>query len=288
MAYFLFIDESGHDHRHSPYEVLSGIAIEDRDLWNLIRAIHSKELEIFGTEYHLHHEEIKAKKLLNSKTFRKAQMIPFDPLQRRELAASCLRDGANASRQAIAALSQAKLDYALQLLQLCVAFRVKLFASILPTPLPQFSQSPDFLRKDFITIFDRFFLFLEEKGQTMGCVVFDEIEKTQSRTLSRQMERYFKRHTVGQTQASLIIPEPFFVHSDLTTGIQLADISAYLVSWGLRFGSLDKPVRSELLPYVDVLKHMRHRTLEQGLDGHEREIWSTVAIADPQANNPKK
>ena len=31
MAYFLFIDESGQDHRDSPYEVLAGVAIEDRD-----------------------------------------------------------------------------------------------------------------------------------------------------------------------------------------------------------------------------------------------------------------
>lgn len=28
MAYFLFIDESGQDHKSSPYEVLAGIAIE--------------------------------------------------------------------------------------------------------------------------------------------------------------------------------------------------------------------------------------------------------------------
>jgi len=32
MAYFLFVDESGHDQGESPYEVLGGIAVEDRDL----------------------------------------------------------------------------------------------------------------------------------------------------------------------------------------------------------------------------------------------------------------
>jgi uncharacterized protein DUF3800 len=30
MAWFLFIDESGQDHREAPYEVLAGVAIEDR------------------------------------------------------------------------------------------------------------------------------------------------------------------------------------------------------------------------------------------------------------------
>ena len=32
MAYFLFVDESGQDHRESPCEVLAGVAVEDRDL----------------------------------------------------------------------------------------------------------------------------------------------------------------------------------------------------------------------------------------------------------------
>ncbi len=34
MSYMLFIDESGRDLRESPYAVLAGIAVEDRDLWN--------------------------------------------------------------------------------------------------------------------------------------------------------------------------------------------------------------------------------------------------------------
>lgn len=32
MSYLLFIDESGQDRRDSPYEVLAGISLEDRDL----------------------------------------------------------------------------------------------------------------------------------------------------------------------------------------------------------------------------------------------------------------
>jgi len=43
MAFFLFIDESGQDHHDSPYEVLAGIAIDDKNLWNFIRS--AQELE---------------------------------------------------------------------------------------------------------------------------------------------------------------------------------------------------------------------------------------------------
>ena len=44
----LFIDESGHDHGEAPYEVLAGVAISQRDLWNLIQAIRGAEVEFFG------------------------------------------------------------------------------------------------------------------------------------------------------------------------------------------------------------------------------------------------
>jgi hypothetical protein len=35
MSYFLFVDESGCD-GSPPYETLAGVAVEDRDLWNVI------------------------------------------------------------------------------------------------------------------------------------------------------------------------------------------------------------------------------------------------------------
>lgn len=51
MAYFLFLDESGHDLKESPYEVLAGVSVEDRDLWNLIEAIKDAEERNFGLRY---------------------------------------------------------------------------------------------------------------------------------------------------------------------------------------------------------------------------------------------
>jgi hypothetical protein len=44
----LFIDESGHDGREMPCEVLAGVAIAEADLWNLVRAIRHAESEHFG------------------------------------------------------------------------------------------------------------------------------------------------------------------------------------------------------------------------------------------------
>jgi hypothetical protein len=42
MAWVLFIDESGHDRKASPYEVLAGIAVRDRDLWPMIGVLHGR------------------------------------------------------------------------------------------------------------------------------------------------------------------------------------------------------------------------------------------------------
>ncbi|WP_419610434.1 DUF3800 domain-containing protein, partial [Thiolapillus sp.] len=78
MSYMLFVDESGQDLRKSPYEVLAGIAIEDRDLWNLICRVQDAELEFFGRRVSDGLLELKGKKLLKRKTFRQAaQMDPM-------------------------------------------------------------------------------------------------------------------------------------------------------------------------------------------------------------------
>jgi hypothetical protein len=64
----LFVDESGHDHGEAPYEVLAGVAVSERDLWNLIQAIRAAELEFFGIHMTEVGIEFKGKKLLKNKS----------------------------------------------------------------------------------------------------------------------------------------------------------------------------------------------------------------------------
>jgi hypothetical protein len=63
MAWFLFIDESGQDKHESPYEVLAGVAIEDRTLWSLVKEIYSAEIAHFGRRYSPGLRELKGKKI---------------------------------------------------------------------------------------------------------------------------------------------------------------------------------------------------------------------------------
>lgn len=278
MAYFLFIDESGQDHHDSPYEVLAGIAVEDQDVWNLVQALHDAESRIFGQRYTHRSSELKAKKLLNRKVFRLAGQMPaFPETERAALAHECLTDGAHATRAQLTALAQAKLAYVREVFDVCANYRCRVFASVIGDPDPP--PPGDYLRKDYAYVFERFFLFLEDADQSsMGAVVFDELERSKSHVLVGQLERYFRHTATGRQRAGRIIPEPFFVHSDLTTGIQLADLTAYVLSWGFRTRTLTEPGRQELDPFVAQVRRLRHRAVRSHGDRKDFVIWSVAVI----------
>ena len=187
-------------------------------------------------------------------------------LQRTELARQCLDKGSGASLQSIAALAQAKLSYVEDLFDICARFRCRAFASIVDKSSPV--QGPSHLTKDYAYLLERFFYFLEVLGpDAFGVAVFDELEKVQSHILVGQMDRYFKNTMRGRQRAGRILPEPLFVHSDLTTGIQIADLVAYVVSWGIRFGVMARPVRAELAGYASQVGQLRYRAVRE-VDGN--------------------
>jgi hypothetical protein len=179
-----------------------------------------------------------------------------------------------------------KLRYVGEVLDICARFRCRAFASIVDkdTPLP----AANHLRKDYAYLFERFFYFLEDLGpDAFGVAVFDELEKVQSHLLMGQMDSYFKRTTRGRQRAGRILPEPLFVHSDLTTGVQIADLIAYILSWGLRFGSMTKPKRAELGGYVSQVCQLRYRAVRE-MDGNPQfAIWSFVFITDLRSQSER-
>ena len=286
MAYFLFVDESGHDRSESPYEILAGIAIEDRDLWNLIQAVQEAEIRIFGQRYSKGPSELKGRRLLKRKVFRHAAQLPqFPPDERRFLAQACLASGEIAGKREITALAQAKLAYVSELFDLCARFHCKAFASIINVSVPRPAES-DYLRKDYAYLFERFYYFLEDNQPLhAGIVVFDELEKSKSHILLEQMEQYFMRTAKGRARAGQIIPEPFFVHSDLTTGIQISDLIAYIISWGFRTRELKIPRREELNPFVNQVRQLRYRAVREVGNNPNFVIWSFAVINNLRARD---
>ncbi len=277
MSWALFIDESGQDQRQSPYEVLAGLAVEDRKIWPLIRQLSDAQEHHFGMRlFEAYGKEAKAQKLLDRRTFKHAAQLVTIPLaRRRQLAKEILEDGTAVTRERLTALGQAKIAYAAFALHLAKVHGAQAFASIVPQGAPRPTASTS-LRKDYAYLFERFYGFLNiQPGNPMGYMVFDEIDKSASHVLLGQVGSYFIKTNQGRVRSRLIIPEPFFVHSDLTTLIQVADIIAYTISWGLRLKGMNSPKRNELEPVTREVLGLRFR--------HETETrvtWGYKLIED--------
>lgn len=280
MAWFLFIDESGHDRGESPYEVLAGIAIRDRALRNVIHQLHEAEIHWFGRRYSDGHRELKGKRLLKSKVYRhRALSVHVATADIPVLARAALDDGPRATPPMLKALAIAKHNYVDSVFEICSRHECRAFASIVETDAPKTEAGG--LRKDYAYLFERFFYFLEDlDDEEQGIVVFDELENAKSHLLIDQMHRYFTDTAVGRIRASRIIHEPFFVHSELTTGVQIADLIAYVVSWAFRVNRINKPSREELSPLANRVANLRYRTT-RALNGNpDFGIWSFAHIRD--------
>ncbi len=280
MAWLLFVDESGHDHGASPYEVLAGVAIQDRIVREVIDRMRDAEIRLFGRRYSDGYRELKGKVLLKRKVFRhRGNDIEVEASAVPALARAALDDGSRVDARMLKALALAKLDYVASVFDICAQLDCRAFASIIENDAHPTASGG--LRKDYAYLFERFFYFLEDKAdEEQGIVVFDELGKSQSHLLIDQMHRYFSETAVGQQRAGRILPEPFFVRSNLTTGVQIADLVAYVISWGFRTRRMTKPERSELSGFVRQVAGLRYRATRERLGNPHFDIWSFAYIKD--------
>jgi hypothetical protein len=280
MSYFLFIDESGHDRKLSPYEVLAGVSVHDKDLWSLINALHEAEIRHFGRHYSHGSAELKGKKILKTKVF---QHLNLNISVRDEdipiLAKEALDSGATATAKHLKALALAKTKYVHEVFEICTRFSCKAFASIVEIEAED--TSLDGLRKDYAYLFERFYYFLEDqRPKEQGIIVFDELDKAQSHILINQANEYFNKSATGRMRSRLVIPEPFFVHSELTTGVQLADLVSYIVAWGFRTSQMNKPARPELASFANQVSGLRYLAHRERNGNPNFAIWSFAHIDD--------
>jgi len=265
----LFIDESGHDHHDMPCEVLAGVVVAEDNLWNLVKAVRSAEKDFFGDYLrNLRQTEMKAKKLLKRKRFKSADrpvVIAADELT--PLANAALSNGATAGQRELVAYSRQVLAFVHEVVNIAARHSVQVIASVVDIRAPR--PQGDTLRKDYVYLFERYFYLLQMlPARERGLIVFDELEKSESHVLIQQMARYFLGTETGRDRSSRVVPEPFFVHSDLTTGVFLADLAAYILGWGWRLGSMSQPARPELKPYADKLHDMQYQGGLPGADGN--------------------
>ena len=284
------MDESGHDHGHAPYEVRGGIAVSDHRLWNFINELREAEVSSFGVRLQEFGSEIKGKRILEKKRFKWASWQPVMPgEERRGKCRSFLQKGLRDEQptgEEFAAYRQASLRFVRRAFEICVSQRVMIFASCIPRGQRRSKgdTSMQMLRKDLVYLLERFYYFLETRHLTVrGLLVFDEVERKQARRILARLERYFRRSTNGQQRAQRNIPTPFFVASDLTYPIQVADIVIYCINWAYRIPGrgMDKPVRQELADrYLEWLNKLVFRGKVEADDG-EHAVHGVVYVPEP-------
>lgn len=242
MSWLLFLDESGHDHQTTPYEVRGGIALHARKLWPFVQAMKQMEQSSFGDFIHRYRSELKGHRLLNKKRWKwAAQDAPLDDVARRKHCLSFLNKGVQGRRPTrveFTAYGQACLMFARGLFPLLESYEAKLYASAIPCDVtrPATYEAKEYLRKDHVFLFERYFYQLE-RNQEHGLLVLDESDKQDDRRFVRRVESYFTKTQTGRQRTAWIVPAPLFVSSDMAYPVQAADIAIYCVNWGFRLRS---------------------------------------------------
>ncbi len=287
MSYLLFLDESGHDHKNTPYEVRGGIALEAGHVWPFIQAIENAEESAFGDLLHRHGTEIKGEKLLSKKRFVWAAQGPMlDDVARRKGALGFLRKGVSGgvpTRDEFTAYGQASLTLVRRIFALLRDHRALIFAAAIPRSVPKApvgEEQP--LRRDHVALLERYF-YLLEKQNAAGLLIMDASDETDDRRFVRRIQQYFRATDVGRYRATRVVPAPLFVSSGMNYPIQVADLCIYAINWGfrLREGGMDGPVRQEIAQEFGPWLHELQFVGDVSVSGAVTRRHGIVYVADP-------
>lgn len=299
MSWLFFVDESGHDHASCPFEVRGGIAVRTGRLWRLIQSLQRIETDCFGCRLSDWGHEIKGAKLLGPKRLRHAKQAEslFSDEERKKHVAAFLEKGKmqkTPAKNEFAAYGQACIMMAERVFEELYHHEAVIIASIVPRGVrrPEGFLYEDYLRKDQVFLFERFFYLLEEYD-TEGLVIMDKVEKSADRKFIGRIEKYFVATWKGRERATRIVPTPFFVESDLVYAIQAADICIYTINWGFRrIGRMGDAgeVRKELSErFEDWLFRLQFK--KKGLEYAENRLTDSYGIfyvSDPYTSRKKR
>ncbi|MBX9719833.1 MAG: DUF3800 domain-containing protein, partial [Candidatus Obscuribacterales bacterium] len=166
----------------------------------------------------------------------------------------------------------------------------RVFAVAIPRGIqkPAEFTAQDFLRKDIVFLFERYFQLLDQTDDT-GLLVMDQTDKSLDRKFVRHVENYFNKTQTGRWRASRIIPSPLFVSSDMTYPVQVADVCIYCVNWAFRIPTrgMDAPVRQEITDqFAGYLGALQHRAVLQLDSGEKITAFSIAYVQDPYTARP--
>jgi hypothetical protein len=156
MAWLLFLDESGHDHRQMPYVVRGGVALHAGEVWPFVQDLQRLELDCFGTRLAQFQKELKGCKLLDQDRFKwAAQGGVMEAEERRRHCRGFFTKGLEKKpprRQEFTAYGQACLEMARGIFEALRSRKAQLFAAAIPRDVgrPATFEAEEYLRKDHV------------------------------------------------------------------------------------------------------------------------------------------
>ncbi len=288
MSWLLFMDESGHDHRNMPMEVRGGIAIHSSKIWPFIQDWDKARAEIFGANFIELGGEIKGSKLLERKRIEWAdQMHPLSKEARHKAINRFLTQKQQKeapTRRDFTAYGQASLMMAERIFDMLSRHEAVLFASLIPKGVkpPRDFQFNHYLRKDHVFLQERFFCFLEHKAEH-GLFVMDQTEKQQDKRFVKQLQNYYTKTHTGRSRTQWIIPSPLFVDSEMSIGVQAADLCLYCINWGFRMESwqFTGPRREEIAQKFGGRLNALQFKGDSYQGGNTHYLYGIVYVPDP-------
>jgi len=221
----VYIDQSGYYHPNdgNPFSVLGAIAFKENVLREFAHSVFNLN-QLYWKKESPYEFEIKGSKLLSIRALK----------------------------------HQKYANYAEEVLHICKKFDGVTFAVVEPKPTQEEFESINqlYIPKAYKFLYERINQFcMECENDERGLAIFDTQDMRKDEILSQKISNYFYRTKSGQTQLA-IIPEPYFVSSKISYGIQIADLIAYIVNQ--KFVG-----RKDIIHFYDLVKKSEFKSIDE-------------------------
>lgn len=222
----VFIDESGHprpnDNTNRP--VLLGVCIKETNIRELTSRIYKIKMEIYNKS----DVEVKATNLITRRIF-------FKNLTRNK-------------------------EFVDKIMDLVFQIDLNVFAIIMEKPdvNPYFKEG--ILPKQYFYMLKRIELYCQNHQYPMAMVIFDEQDRNEDQKISVAFNNFLFQSALGKSFEK-ILEIPLFVNSQITPGIQLADLMAGIVRHYYEEELYNKKPEDQFQEWIDKLFNtIKHKT----------------------------
>ncbi|MCL2441209.1 MAG: DUF3800 domain-containing protein [Treponema sp.] len=189
----VFIDESGKPHPKDSTEnpVLCAVCIKERDIKQLSQKIFNLKMKIFGKD-----TEVKSTSLI----------------RRRILSKNMTNNK----------------QYVDEFVKIACSFDIRVFAIIMEKPDTPFTLTKTLIPRHYKMIISRVEYFCEKHNHEKAILVFDVINPGEDFVVAKCITNFLFMSKLGKG-FNHILEMPFFVNSEVTPAIQIADIYAGII-----------------------------------------------------------